>query len=134
MRVNDLLKLKGVLSREAYAQAVQKYRESVHKNPRPAAYRKRGSWSPICEAILAGKEVPRITGPVRVRIHTQRKHLPRDVGAVSYKALLDSIVSTGVLEDDNAKIVHEIIPTVSAGQEEYTEIIIEKWQEKSNDP
>ena len=125
MRVNELLKLKAVLSPDAYEQVIQKYRKSLHKNPRPATHRKRGSWSPICEAILAGKEVPRVAGPVRVRIHTQRKHLPRDVGAISCKAVLDSIVSTGILEDDNAKIVKEIIPTVSAGQEEYTEIIIE---------
>ena len=126
MCVNSLLKLKGKLKPEVYEQVVQKYRESLYKNPRPAAHRKRSSWSPVCEAILAGKEVPRITGPVRICIHTQRKHLPRDVGAISYKALLDSIVSTGVLEDDNAKIVAEVIPTVTAGQDEYTEITIEK--------
>lgn len=130
MRVNDLLKLKAILSPEAYAQAVQKYGESVHKNPRPASYRKRSSESAISESILAGQTVPRVTGPVRVRIHTQRKHLPRDVCAVSWKAVLDSVVSAGILEDDNRKIVQEVVPTVSAGQDEYTEIIIESIQKK----
>jgi hypothetical protein len=126
MRINNLLKLKKILSKEAYGQAVQKYGQSIDKNPGPAAHRKRSEESAVSESILAGQEVPRVDGPVRVYIHTQRKHLPRDVCAVSWKAALDSVVSAGVLKDDNQKLVQEVIPTVSAGQEEYTEIIIER--------
>lgn len=127
--VNSLLKLKGKLSPEVYEQVVQKYRESFNKNPCPVAHRKRNIISPICEAILEGKEVPRIIGPVRISIHTVRKFTPTDAGAISYKATLDSIVSCGVLQNDTLKGVPEAPRvTVSKGDEEYTEILIEKIQ------
>lgn len=127
MRVNNLLKLKAQLRPEVYEQVVSKYRESLHKNPRPITHRKRSEESAISESILAGKEVPRIDGFVHIRIHTVRKHLPRDAGAISQKALLDSIVSAGILPDDNRKhIPQSAIVTEECGQEEYTEIIIER--------
>jgi len=128
VKINQLLKLKKILSAEAYEQAIQKYGQSVDKNPCPVAHRKRSEESDVSESILAGQKVPRVIGPVRVFIHTQRKYLPRDVCAISWKAALDSVVSAGVLENDNREIVQEVIPTVSAGQEEYTEIIIERIQ------
>jgi len=125
VNVNSLLRLKNTLPPEYYEQVVSQYKKNLHKNSSSAAYRKRSAENAVCEALLAGQEIPRFTGPVRVLIHTVRKALPRDLGAISYKAVLDSIVSCGILEDDNRKIVQEIIPTDSAGPEEYTDIIIE---------
>ena len=120
-----------VLSPEAYELLCNKLdgkrkKKAGHHASGASSHKKRGSFSTVSTAILAGKEVPRFDGCVSCRIVTVRKTMPRDARAIWEKAVIDSIVSCGILPDDNTKIISEKDFTVEcvAGMPEMTRIEI----------
>lgn len=121
----DLKYWKNKLGRDAYEQLEKK---TGNRNPCPTSNKKRNTFSPICAAILAGKKIPRFNGRISCRIVTVRKVVPRDARAIWEKAVLDSLVSCGVLPDDNTQIIAEKDLSVECicGEPEITRIEIEE--------
>lgn len=80
---------------------------------------------PIKPAPLATKEGKGYDGPVVIVVLERRHRLPDRDGS-SFKYLLDAIVSAGLLQDDNRKIVQDIKRIeVQVSKDEPEETIVE---------
>lgn len=78
---------------------------------------------------LAKKESPRFNSPVRITITVYRQRLC-DTDNIAAKAAIDGIVRCGILLDDSAKFVKEVIyrqQKVKSKEDEQTEILIEEY-------
>jgi hypothetical protein len=91
---------KGILAKEYHGQLEKKINHRTSRSPSNLERTARNK-------PVAKKTPPRFIGPVRMRITTVRKVLPRDHHAISEKYVLDSIVSANVLQDDSQKYIPE---------------------------
>lgn len=76
-----------------------------------------------CDEPLGEKKNTGFNPPYSIRVHTIRKRLG-DPDGVSAKAAIDGIVKAGLLPDDSAKFIKEILFTQEKGKEEKTIITI----------
>ena len=66
--------------------------------------------------------------PVSIHIHSVRHRLT-DADGISGKALIDSLVLSGVLQDDSPEFVKEVSYSQEKGETEYTVITIQRLRE-----
>lgn len=119
----SLKQWKSIIGKDYHGQLERGEAAARNRNSSTSSNLERGTRN----KSMGKKEVPRFLGPVRIRIITVRKVAPRDAGAISEKAIIDSLVSANVLPDDNSKIIPER-PEVSCvvGMPEITRIEIEE--------
>ena len=82
---------------------------------------------PVPDAPNAAHEVPTFDSPVRVTFIHYRKRLC-DVDGLSGKAVLDAIVTSGILADDSPGEIAEVRHRQVKSKIEYTRVIIEAIQ------
>lgn len=77
----------------------------------------------IANAALRANEAPRFSSQVCITISHTRKRLA-DIDGLSGKAAIDGLVEAGILTDDSAKQVAEVIHRQFKGEPEKTVITI----------
>jgi len=85
----------------------------------------------ISHATEKKNEVKKINPPVNIHVHSKRKSLA-DADGLCAKWVIDEIVDSGILPDDNPKNVHSVSFSQEKGEPEETIVTIEEVEDEHN--